>query len=192
MQFLCVWFSETHWRLWNLTDVTLADENTNSILTDKVNRTMQCGKRKCNVWKNVKHRANDASNDGHRPPQLWPVVRSILCVVPLYRAHFYANANADCGRGYKNLCPKYFMIFPKKVCQIWAYAKKIWPNGLSLRRVSKMQLRDVDLRSIGHSIEKLWPKKFSKKIFCILPYKTKNIRSTISWQVRDKGHSTFF
>ena len=28
--------------LWNLTDVTLADEDTNSILTDKVNRTIQC------------------------------------------------------------------------------------------------------------------------------------------------------
>ena len=90
----------------------------------------------------------------------WPVVRSILCVVPLYRAHFYANANADCGRGYKNLCPKYFMIFPKKSLPNMGICKKIWPNGLSLRRVSKMQLRDVDLRSIGHSIEKLWPKTF--------------------------------
>ena len=43
---------------------------------------------------------------------------------------------------------------------IWTYAKKIWPNGVSLKRASKMQLRDVDLRSIGYSIEKLWPKSF--------------------------------
>ena len=28
--------------LWNVTDVTLADEDTNSILTGKVNRTIQC------------------------------------------------------------------------------------------------------------------------------------------------------
>ena len=28
-------------RLWNFTDVTLADEDTNSILTDKANRTIQ-------------------------------------------------------------------------------------------------------------------------------------------------------
>ena len=54
----------------------------------------------------------------------WPVVRSILCVVPLYRAHFYANANADCGRGYKNLCPKYFMIFPKKKFAKYGHMQK--------------------------------------------------------------------
>ena len=33
------WLSEL--RLWNFTDVTQADEDTNSILTDKVNRTIQ-------------------------------------------------------------------------------------------------------------------------------------------------------
>jgi len=43
---------------------------------------------------------------------------------------------------------------------IWAYAKKIWPNGVSLKSAPKKQLRDVDLRSIGYSIEKLWPKSF--------------------------------
>ena len=36
----CNWVTELG--LWNLTDVTLADEDTNSILTDKVNRTIQC------------------------------------------------------------------------------------------------------------------------------------------------------
>ena len=47
--------------------------------------------------------------------------------------------------------------------QIWAYghAEKIWPSGVSPKRASKMQLRDLDL----------------------LPYKTENIRSTISRQV---------
>ena len=49
---------------------------------------------------------------------------------------------------------------------IWAYAKKIWPSGVSPKRASKMQLlRDVVLRSIGHSIQKLWPKTiFLKKM----------------------------
>ena len=36
----------------------------------------------------------------------------------------------------------------------------------------KMQLRDVDLRSVGPSIQKLEPNNFFKsKIPCILPYK---------------------
>ena len=34
---------------------------------------------------------------------------------------------------------------------IWR--KKIWPSGVSPKRASKMQLRDVDLRSVGHSIQ---------------------------------------
>ena len=41
---------------------------------------------------------------------------------------------------------------------IWAYAKKIWPNGVSPKRESKIQLRDVIQRSLGHSNQKLWPK----------------------------------
>jgi len=44
---------------------------------------------------------------------------------------------------------------------IWAYGhirKKIWPNGVSPKRASKMQLRDVDLRSVGLSNQKLWLK----------------------------------
>ena len=36
--------------------------------------------------------------------------------------------------------------------------KKIWPNGVSPKRESKMQLRDVNQRSLGHSNQKLWPK----------------------------------
>ena len=39
---LWVELSVTNLRFWYLTDVTLADEDTNSILTDKVNRTIQC------------------------------------------------------------------------------------------------------------------------------------------------------
>ena len=38
--------------LWNLTDVSLADEDTNSILTDKVNRTIQGNVTKCK-WRNL-------------------------------------------------------------------------------------------------------------------------------------------
>ena len=46
---------------------------------------------------------------------------------------------------------------------IWAYGhmgicKKIWPNGVSPKRESKIQLRDVIQRSLGHSNQKLWPK----------------------------------
>ena len=41
---------------------------------------------------------------------------------------------------------------------IWAYARKIWPSGVSPKRESKMQLRDVNQRSLGHSNQKLWPK----------------------------------
>ena len=38
---LCVWFSLTKRRCVNLTDVTLADEDTDSILTDNTNRAIQ-------------------------------------------------------------------------------------------------------------------------------------------------------
>ena len=44
--------------------------------------------------------------------------------------------------------------------------KKIWLNGVSRKKTSKMQLRDVDLRSIGYSIEKLWPKSFYFRNTC--------------------------
>ena len=43
---------------------------------------------------------------------------------------------------------------------IWAYVKKLW---------SKMRLRNVDLRSVGPSVQKLWPTTFfARKIPCIL------------------------
>ena len=38
---------------------------------------------------------------------------------------------------------------------IWAYVKKIWSSGVSPKKASKMQLRDVVLRSVGHSSQKL-------------------------------------
>ena len=38
---VCVWLSLTHTPSINLTDVTLADKETNLILTDKVNRVIQ-------------------------------------------------------------------------------------------------------------------------------------------------------
>ena len=43
----------SHWRFWNLTDVTLADEDTKSILTDNANRTIQG-----NVAMHVTHPVN--------------------------------------------------------------------------------------------------------------------------------------
>ena len=38
--------------------------------------------------------------------------------------------------------------------------EKIWSSGVSPKKASKMQLRNVDLRSVGHSSQKLWPKTF--------------------------------
>ena len=47
-----------------------------------------------------------------------------------------------------------------------------------------MELRDVDLRSVGHSVQKLWPTTFfAKKMPCILHGAEKKIRDTISRQV---------
>ena len=31
---------------------------------------------------------------------------------------------------------------------IWVYVKKIWSSGVSPKKASKMELRDVDLRSV--------------------------------------------
>ena len=69
---------------------------------------------------------------------------------------------------------------------IWAYAKKMWSNGISPKRASKMWLRDVDLRSVVASVQKLWSKAFfTKEMPCILHYNTKKISNTISIQVSD-------
>ena len=55
--------SVTNWRLWNLTDVTLADEDTNSILTDNANRAIQgnVAMQWCNLVANFGSNANGAS-----------------------------------------------------------------------------------------------------------------------------------
>ena len=67
---------------------------------------------------------------------------------------------------------------------IWAYVKKIWSSGVSPKKASKMQLRNVDLRSVGPSVQKLWPTTFfAKKMPCILHGTAKKIRNTISRQV---------
>ena len=64
--------------------------------------------------------------------------------------------------------------------------EKIWSSGVSPKKASKMELRDVDLRSVGPSVQKLWPITFfAKKMPCILHYNTKKISNTISRQVRD-------
>ena len=39
---------------------------------------------------------------------------------------------------------------------------KIWSSGVSPKKASKMQLRDVDLRFVGHSSQDLWPKTLNK------------------------------
>ena len=62
--------------------------------------------------------------------------------------------------------------------------EKIWSSGVSPKKASKMELRDVDLRSVGPSVQKLWPTTFfAKKMPCILHGTAKKIRNTISRQV---------
>ena len=69
---------------------------------------------------------------------------------------------------------------------IWAYVKKIRSSGVSPKKASKMELRDVDLWSIGPSVQKLWPTTFfAKEMPCILHCNAKKIRDTISRLVRD-------
>ena len=43
---------------------------------------------------------------------------------------------------------------------IWIFGKvrQTWPSGVSLKRAQKMQLSNVDLRSVGHSHQKSSPK----------------------------------
>ena len=71
-------------------------------------------------------------------------------------------------RGYP-ICP-YFFAYAHM--PIWAYlskyahmgiCEKIWPGGVSPKRAFKMQLREVDLRSVGPSVQKLWQKLFSQR-----------------------------
>ena len=62
--------------------------------------------------------------------------------------------------------------------------EKIWSSGVSPKKASKMELRDVDLRSVGPSVQKLWPTTFfAKKMPCILHGAAIKIRDTISSQV---------
>ena len=66
--------------------------------------------------------------------------------------------------------------------------EKIWSIGVSPKKASKMELRDVDLRSVGPSVQKLWPKTFfAKKMPCISHYNAKKIRDTISSQVSGRA-----
>ena len=70
---------------------------------------------------------------------------------------------------------------------IWAYGhmQKIWSSRVSPKRALKMELRDVDLRSVGPSVQKLWPTTFfAKKMPCILHCNAKKISNTISGQER--------
>ena len=73
--------------------------------------------------------------------------------------------------------------------RIWVYGHMQKKYGVSSKRASKMQLRDVVLRSIGHRTlqSKVMAKNFffRKKIPCILLITLKNIRYTISRLVRD-------
>ena len=81
--------------------------------------------------------------------RLWAAFLMLFLGIPHLAIFFIA-----CPYAYMPICP--FLA-------IWAYGhigicEKIWPNGVSPKRASKMQLRDVDLRSLGHSSQKLWLK----------------------------------
>ena len=66
--------------------------------------------------------------------------------------------------------------------------EKTWSSGVSPKKASKMELRDVDLRSVGPSVQKLWPTTFfAKKMPCILHCNAKKIRDTISSQVSGRA-----
>ena len=66
--------------------------------------------------------------------------------------------------------------------------EKIWSSGVSPKKASKMELRDVDLRSVGPSVQKLWPTTFfAKKMPCILHGAEKKISNVISSQVSGRA-----
>ena len=66
--------------------------------------------------------------------------------------------------------------------------EKIWSSGVSPKKASKMQHRDVVLRSVGPSVQKLWPTTFfAKKMPCILHCNAKKISNTISSQVSGRA-----
>ena len=108
-----------------------------------------------------------------------------------------ANLHFDSGhQNFKNL----MSLFQYKVCignsGLAKYAhnghmgicEKIWSSGVSPKRASKMQLRDVDLRSVGPSVQKLWPTTFfAKKMPCILHGAEKKISNVISSQVSGRA-----
>ena len=52
---------------------------------------------------------------------------------------------------------------------IMGICEKIWSSGVSPKKASKMQPRNVNLRSVGPSVQKLWPTTFfARKMPCIL------------------------
>ena len=82
--------------------------------------------------------------------------------------------------------PGFFGIPLDTAYGIWAYVKKIWSSGVSPKKASKMQLRNVDLRSVGPSVQKLWPTTFfARKMPCILHCNEKKI--WISFSRLDRG-----
>jgi hypothetical protein len=69
-----------------------------------------------------------------------------------------------CPYAHMPICPHAHMpICPYAHMGIWAYVKKIWSSGVSPKKASKMQLRNVDLRSVGLSVQKLFPTTFFGK-----------------------------
>ena len=91
------------------------------------------------------------------------------------------------------ICPYAHMPKYAHIWGIWAYGhmgicEKIWSSGVSPKRPSKMQLRNVNLRSVGPSVQKLWPTTFfAKKMPCILHGAEKKIRDVFSSQVSGRA-----
>ena len=93
----------------------------------------------------------------HKKWILWGVLGWEIAANLPYRAS--GTITITVQRPYAHIWPYGHMgIWAYGHMGIWAYAKKIWPNGVSPKRESKIQLRDVNQRSLGHSNQKLWPK----------------------------------
>ena len=88
---------------------------------------------------------------------------------------------------------RHFKTHSGHIWGIWAYGhmgicEKIWSSGVSPKRPSKMQLRNVNLRSVGPSVQKLWPNTFfAKKMPCILHGAEKKISNVFSSQVSGRA-----
>ena len=88
---------------------------------------------------------------GHRPwcPwQIWGMFTSLL-------QKFFFGFEVWCSDMFFGWAKLGFMNIRYLAIWIFGKVRRTWPSGVSLKRAQKMQLRQVDLRSVGHSNQKL-------------------------------------